>query len=116
MDFGRWNFIVDVGRSTFRCWTLDLARCTLHVARQNVRRQTQDVQHSDMDVGCWTFGSWMLDLGNWTLDPGTLDVGTFGHSDVGLDVERERYVGRGMFDSARSTLHVVRSYVGRGWT
>ena len=85
-----------------------------------------------MDVG-----PWKLDVGLWAVDIGTLDVGrsyvsrwmlsaastrwtlavgTFGHSDVGLDVERERDVGRWMFDSARSTLQVVRSYVGRGWT
>ena len=75
--------------------------------------KTLDVQHSDVDVGCWTFGSWMLDLGNWTLELGPLTLGrwTLVHSDIGLDVDRERDVGRGMFDSARSTLQVVRSYV-----
>ena len=54
-----------------------------------------------LDVGCWTF--WHKP---WTIGRLTLDVKRW-MSDVGRDV------ARWMFDSARCTLHVVRSYVGR---
>ena len=118
LDVGRWTLEVDVGHGTLdirmlgvESWTignsLNVSCCMLHVGRQNVGRQTQDVQHSDvglltLDVERWTFGSLMLDLGNWTLDFGPL---TFGRWELDVDVH--------MFLVGCCPLHT--QHVGR-WT
>ena len=130
LDVGRH----DVGRCTLHVGRQNVGRQTQDVQHSDVGLLTLDVGLWAVDV--WTLGvgrgrsyvfSWMLsaarstrwtmDVGSWALDTldilDTLDVGTFGRSDVGLDFERERDVGLWMFDSARCTLHVVRPFVGR---